>query len=163
MDLSLLRDSKGPMPNPSTPDQGGSAETDHPSLVPPTYPISTSYITSCGHVYCYVCISDRILRAADEGEKYWECLRCEERVTHANRRDAPDGRPGRRPKRSTGSGDSAHVQRRWGSIVSSSLSRLGRGGYGTSELDDSELSALDLDSISSMERKTHSGSDDLSE
>jgi peroxin-2 len=157
MDLSLLRDSKGPVQNPSISDQSGNTET--PSWVTPTYPINNPYKTSCGHVYCYVCISDRILRAADEGEKYWECLRCDEKITHASRHNSADVRPGR----SAGSGDSAHVRRRWGSIVSSSLSRLGGGGYGTSELDDSELSALDLDSISSMERRTHSGSDDLSE
>jgi peroxin-2 len=157
MDLSLLRDSKGPVQNPSISDQ--SENTEIPLWVTPNYPINNPYKTTCGHVYCYVCISDRILRAADEGEKHWDCLRCDERITHASRYN----RAGVRAGRSAGSGDSAHVRRGWGSIVSSSVGRLGGGGYGTSELDDSELSALDLDSISSMERRTHSGSDDLSE
>ena len=133
-----------------------------------THPIHTPYRASCGHVYCYICIGDRLLRAADEGEQYWECLRCEEQVYQATRWE-PSERLGRRPGRRADDGHSADSRgvgfaagRRWGSLVSSSASRLGHG-YGTSELDDSELSAMDLDSVSSIGLRTFSGSEDLSE
>jgi len=61
---------------------------------PPAYPIHNPYITSCGHVYCYYCISERMMRAADErtgvgaGGRQWECLRCAEGVTGADRLQA---------------------------------------------------------------------------
>lgn len=133
-----------------------------------SYPIHTPYRASCGHVYCYICIGDRLLRAADEGEKYWECLRCEEQVYQATRWE-PSERLGRRPARQNDDGNSVESRgvgvaagRRWDSLVSSSASRLGHG-YGTSELDDSELSAMDLDSVSSIGLRTFSGSEDLSE
>ncbi|KAK7470474.1 peroxisome assembly protein (Peroxin-2) [Stygiomarasmius scandens] len=55
----------------------------------PSFPIYTPYITSCGHIYCYHCIADRMLRSADESgdtsEGGWECLRCAETVTSADR------------------------------------------------------------------------------
>ncbi|KAF5369922.1 hypothetical protein D9758_001016 [Tetrapyrgos nigripes] len=52
----------------------------------PLHPINTPYITSCGHIYCYHCIADRMLRTADDGsEEGWECLRCAEVVTSADR------------------------------------------------------------------------------
>ncbi|KAF8592604.1 hypothetical protein K439DRAFT_1650253 [Ramaria rubella] len=51
----------------------------------PKYPIHTPYITSCLHQYCYVCLSERMLRAADDGERGWECLRCEALVLSADR------------------------------------------------------------------------------
>lgn len=55
----------------------------------PTFPIHTPYITSCGHLYCYYCISERMMRAADEGsETGWECLRCAEHVRSADRWEA---------------------------------------------------------------------------
>ena len=53
----------------------------------PRFPLHTPYITSCLHQYCYVCISERMLRAADEGEPAWECLRCEAMVLNADRVD----------------------------------------------------------------------------
>lgn len=158
MDLSLLKDNKMTMQTPGFLDRTSGPRNEQPVI--PAYPINTPYKASCGHVYCYVCIADRLLRAADEGEKYWECLRCEEKITHVNRQDEIDTRHGRRTARSMGSGDSVHVQRRWSSVVSSSVSRIG-GGYGTSDLDESEL--LALDSVSSIGPRTHSGSDDLSE
>ena len=161
MDLSLLREPKGPLQNSSILDQTSGPQEEQTSLSVPSYPINTPYKTSCGHVYCYVCISNRILRAVDEGDKYWECLRCDERITHASRREEIETRHGRRTVRSAGSGDSVHIQRRWGSIVSSSMSRLGGGGYVTSDLEESEL--LALDSVSSIGPRTHSGSDDLSD
>jgi peroxin-2 len=53
---------------------------------PPTYPITTPYITSCGHIYCYYCIAERMLRVADDGDgQGWECLRCNEVVKDADR------------------------------------------------------------------------------
>lgn len=48
----------------------------------PPYPINTPYITSCGHIYCYYCISERMLSTSDERSgvgargTMWECLRC---------------------------------------------------------------------------------------
>lgn len=52
---------------------------------PPAHPLTTPYRTSCGHIYCYTCIAEKMLRAADEGEGPWECLRCAERVLGAER------------------------------------------------------------------------------
>ncbi|KAH9179818.1 Pex12 amino terminal region-domain-containing protein [Lactarius sanguifluus] len=52
---------------------------------PPAHPLTTPYRTSCGHIYCYTCIAEKMLRAADEGEGQWECLRCAERVLGAER------------------------------------------------------------------------------
>ena len=55
---------------------------------PPQFPITTPYITTCGHVYCYYCIADRMLRIADEADGEvpgWECLRCTQVVTGAER------------------------------------------------------------------------------
>lgn len=52
----------------------------------PMFPIHTPYITSCGHLYCYYCITDRMMRTADEeAETGWECLRCAEHVRSADR------------------------------------------------------------------------------
>ncbi|KZT71618.1 hypothetical protein DAEQUDRAFT_706999 [Daedalea quercina L-15889] len=61
---------------------------------PPAYPIHNPYVTACGHVYCYYCISERMMRAADErtgvgaGGRQWECLRCAEGVLAADRLQA---------------------------------------------------------------------------
>ncbi|KII94874.1 hypothetical protein PLICRDRAFT_128176 [Plicaturopsis crispa FD-325 SS-3] len=54
---------------------------------PPTYPIHTPYATSCGHIYCYHCIAERMMRTADEAldDSGWECLRCTAGVTGADR------------------------------------------------------------------------------
>jgi peroxin-2 len=53
---------------------------------PPMYPITTPYITSCGHIYCYYCIAERMLRVADDGDgQGWECLRCSQTVKDADR------------------------------------------------------------------------------
>ena len=54
---------------------------------PPQFFLHTPYITSCLHQYCYVCISERMLRAGDEREPVWECLRCEAMVLNADRVD----------------------------------------------------------------------------
>ncbi|TFK55904.1 hypothetical protein OE88DRAFT_1621723 [Heliocybe sulcata] len=50
----------------------------------PMYPIHTPYITSCAHIYCYFCLAERMIRAADAGE-VWECLRCNEPVRSVDR------------------------------------------------------------------------------
>ncbi|KAH6915319.1 peroxisomal biogenesis factor 2 [Coprinopsis sp. MPI-PUGE-AT-0042] len=49
------------------------------------YPIHIPYITSCGHIYCYHCVAERMIRAADDGDGGWECLRCCEVVKGADR------------------------------------------------------------------------------
>lgn len=67
--------------NPTT-DHTASVHTDNES---PIYSILTPYRTSCGHVYCYVCISDRLLRAVDDGTQSWPCLRCAEPVYKTER------------------------------------------------------------------------------
>ncbi|KAF7355442.1 hypothetical protein MSAN_01461000 [Mycena sanguinolenta] len=53
---------------------------------PPLYPIHTPYAASCGDVYCYHCIAERMMRATDEeGGQRWECLRCGQRIDSADR------------------------------------------------------------------------------
>lgn len=52
---------------------------------PPANPVTTPYITSCGHIYCYHCISERMIRTAGDGEGWWECLRCGEGVQSSGR------------------------------------------------------------------------------
>jgi len=56
-------------------------------LEPPAYPIYIPYVASCGDIYCYGCIAERLMRAADDLDKEsgWECLRCREEVTSAER------------------------------------------------------------------------------
>lgn len=54
------------------------------SNLPPPFPITTLYITSCGHTYCYFCLSKRMIRASVGDDVYadedgWECLRCEKK------------------------------------------------------------------------------------
>ncbi|EIW61839.1 peroxisomal biogenesis factor 2 [Trametes versicolor FP-101664 SS1] len=71
----------------------GPAESSDPEQVP-QHPIHTPYVTSCGHVYCYYCVTDRMMRTADErsgvGPKgtQWKCLRCAEGVAAADRTEA---------------------------------------------------------------------------
>jgi len=66
-------------------------ESDNAEEDPPTHPIHTPYVTSCGHTYCYVCITGRLMRTADDrsgigpGGTHWECLRCNEGVSSADR------------------------------------------------------------------------------
>ena len=52
---------------------------------PPAHPLTTPYRTSCGHVCCYTCVAEKMLRAADEGGGPWECLRCGKPVHSAER------------------------------------------------------------------------------
>lgn len=52
---------------------------------PPTHPLTTPYRASCGHIYCYACVAEKLLRAADEGGGPWECLRCGMPVLGAER------------------------------------------------------------------------------
>lgn len=56
-------------------------------LEPPAYPINIPYIASCGDIYCYGCIAERLMRTADDLDKEsgWECLRCCEGVMSAER------------------------------------------------------------------------------
>ncbi|KAF6762348.1 peroxisomal biogenesis factor 2 [Ephemerocybe angulata] len=53
----------------------------------PSHPIHIPYITSCGHLYCYYCLAERMVQVADgeDEERAWECLRCGEEVKQADR------------------------------------------------------------------------------
>ena len=68
-------------------------DLDDPDYVP-QFPIHNPYITSCGHVYCYYCITERMMRTADERSGIglkgtrWECLRCTEGVVAVDRVEA---------------------------------------------------------------------------
>ncbi|KAG8810877.1 peroxisome assembly protein (Peroxin-2) [Serendipita sp. 400] len=165
LDLSLLVDTKSSRPfSPSRSDHLEDISMESKSI--PRYPINTPYRTSCGHVYCYVCIADRLLRAADEGERFWECLRCEERVYQATRWEPV--RIGRGYRRTARSGGRADNIGRFETIPAGRLGSVGSSsglGHGMSEfdLDSSELSAMDLDSVSSIGLRTFAGSDDLSD
>jgi len=71
----------GNIPSRSTSDSLPTARKDEP----PAHPLTTPYRTSCGHVYCYTCIAEKMLRVADEGGGPWECLRCGKPVRSAER------------------------------------------------------------------------------
>ncbi|KAF8897671.1 Pex12 amino terminal region-domain-containing protein [Infundibulicybe gibba] len=70
--------------------QPTSADSD---IEPPAYPIYTPYMASCGDIYCYHCIAERMIRVADDGEDQlgWECLRCGEGVKSAERHFIEEG------------------------------------------------------------------------
>ncbi|KAH0839911.1 hypothetical protein J3R83DRAFT_863 [Lanmaoa asiatica] len=71
----------------------GASETTRGDEIPP-FPIYTPYITSCGHVYCYHCIAERMMRTTEEGQDSgWECLRCAESVKSADRLEAEGSIP----------------------------------------------------------------------
>ena len=78
---------------------------EHAISGPPKQPITTPYRASCGHVYCYVCLSERLLRAADDGDDGWTCLRCGEIVRNCERVDA------------IYDGDDTHTSEGWASEV----------------------------------------------
>jgi peroxin-2 len=65
----------------------GSSNPEGSEDEPPQYPINLPYVASCGDIYCYSCIAERLMRTADEmdNEHGWECLRCAEEVTSADR------------------------------------------------------------------------------
>lgn len=66
---------------------GPSSSSEHSDAKPPSHPIYNPYQTSCGHVYCYHCVAERMIRTADEAddELGWECLRCGEEVKEVHR------------------------------------------------------------------------------
>lgn len=72
-------------------DEGAAEPEEASASVPPTFPITTPYCTSCGHVYCYFCLSQRMIRAATDedaradGQEGWECLRCTSIVKSCSR------------------------------------------------------------------------------
>lgn len=71
------------MPYPPTKERSSQSASDDEI---PTFSIHTPYVTSCGHMYCYYCITERMMRTAEEGaETGWECLRCAEHVRSADR------------------------------------------------------------------------------
>ncbi|KAF9008941.1 Pex12 amino terminal region-domain-containing protein [Cyathus striatus] len=52
----------------------------------PAHQIYTPYIASCGHIYCYSCVAERMLNMAEEDDgSSWECLRCSQPVMGASR------------------------------------------------------------------------------
>jgi peroxin-2 len=59
----------------------------HTEMEPPAHPFHNPYQTSCGHIYCYHCIAERVMRTVDEADddSGWECLRCGEQVKEAHR------------------------------------------------------------------------------
>lgn len=63
-------------------------ETTHEEIDPPKYPLTTPYTASCGHLYCYFCLSEVLLHAMDDGEEGWSCLRCLETVRSCDRAHA---------------------------------------------------------------------------
>ncbi|KAF9451647.1 hypothetical protein P691DRAFT_723670 [Macrolepiota fuliginosa MF-IS2] len=67
---------------PQTPTQTESSEHE-----PSAYPINIPYVASCGDIYCYSCITERLMRTADDLDKEhgWECLRCGSEITSADR------------------------------------------------------------------------------
>ena len=67
--------------DPSSLSLSGSTESED---IPPAYPLYTPYRASCGDVYCYHCITERMMRASEEGE-ICECLRCGEVIRSADR------------------------------------------------------------------------------
>lgn len=60
---------------------------DHNPDDAPAYTIHLPYITSCGHIYCYHCLAERMIQAADgeDDDSGWECLRCGEEVQRCDR------------------------------------------------------------------------------
>ncbi|KAG6854856.1 hypothetical protein C0991_012046 [Blastosporella zonata] len=54
---------------------------------PPAFPIYNPYLTSCGDIYCYHCIAERLIQTADSGDDDlgWTCLRCNAYVNSADR------------------------------------------------------------------------------
>jgi peroxin-2 len=68
-----------------TPSNDGGDENDVDGDAEPSYQITTPYLASCGHTYCYACLAERMLRAADDGSSGWMCLRCAEEVRSADR------------------------------------------------------------------------------
>lgn len=65
-----------------------SADESSTTTEPPQYPITAPYKASCGHVYCYFCLSERLLRAIDDGDEGWDCLRCTALIRSCNRVNA---------------------------------------------------------------------------
>jgi peroxin-2 len=49
-----------------------------------TYPIYTPYRASCGDLFCYHCLAERMMRAGEE-KQLWKCVRCGESVRGAER------------------------------------------------------------------------------
>ncbi|KAI0796613.1 Pex12 amino terminal region-domain-containing protein [Abortiporus biennis] len=66
-------------------------ESDNVEEEAPPHPINTPYVTDCGHIFCYVCVTSRMMRTSDDrtgvgpGGTRWECLRCGEGVSSVER------------------------------------------------------------------------------
>ena len=62
-----------------------SADTHQVDSGEPRYALTVPYRTSCGHIYCYYCITGKLIVAFNDGEEGWECLRCKCLVTTVER------------------------------------------------------------------------------
>ena len=53
----------------------------------PAFPIYNPYLASCGDIYCYHCVAEQLIQAADSVEDGlgWTCLRCNAYVKSAER------------------------------------------------------------------------------
>ena len=58
---------------------------DQQDFEPPSHSINTPYTASCGDIYCYHCIAERMMHATEDGDIKWECLRCGQLTTSAER------------------------------------------------------------------------------
>lgn len=78
----------GAMPSASPEQESSDTNEDEPQ-----FPLNLPYVASCGDVYCYHCIAERMMRAADEepDEGGWKCLRCGQNVKHSDRSKGDDG------------------------------------------------------------------------
>ncbi|KAF7292349.1 hypothetical protein HMN09_01218900 [Mycena chlorophos] len=108
---------------------------------PPLYPINTPYIASCGDVFCYSCIAERMMRAADsddaEGRK-WECLRCAQPVESADRLTVESMGTGTGSELSRSpSGSDYEFSSSAGDITDLSSSMVSMGSYSESALSES--------------------------
>ncbi|KAI5123422.1 hypothetical protein M0805_006127 [Coniferiporia weirii] len=74
-----------PTSGPSNEDNPNPPQASLEADEPPTHIITTPYAASCGHIYCYFCLSERLIRATDDGDDGWECLRCAEVVRSCER------------------------------------------------------------------------------
>ncbi|KIO24499.1 hypothetical protein M407DRAFT_76877 [Tulasnella calospora MUT 4182] len=82
----------------------------------PTFPITIPYRTSCGHEYCYSCLTVRMLRAHEDGDPGWECLRCKETVKSAFREEL-EGETGSESGSGLGSARASFESNLDGSVV----------------------------------------------
>jgi peroxin-2 len=80
-----------PMLNRASPPAAMSTVTSSSATTePPAFALNTPYTASCGHTYCYICISTALLRGADDDTPF-SCLRCAAHIHWADRTQVPLG------------------------------------------------------------------------